>query len=189
VITLWLIPALWIGLIAFWLISATRAKRNLNLSAQRRGIAVRVTLVILVFIVLKVPAVHLALRDTDSYQLHNAVIGLVGTLLVILGIAIAVSARIRLGRNWGMPASHKENPELITGGPYRFVRHPIYSGFLIAMLGTTIALSLAWVLPLVFFGVYFVYAARQEERYMAEKFPEQYPAYMKRTKMLVPFVL
>jgi protein-S-isoprenylcysteine O-methyltransferase Ste14 len=100
-----------------------------------------------------------------------------------------VSARVQLGRNWGMPASRKEDPELITGGPYRFIRHPIYTGFLLAMLGSAIALSPLFVLPLVLFAVYFSLAARREERYMAEKFPEQYPAYMKRTKMLLPFVV
>lgn len=188
-VTIWLIPALWLGLIVFWILSAMTAKRTLDLTAQRRGMAIRFTIVVLAFIVFKVPAVRSVLRETESYQLHSPVIGVVGTVLVVLGIGLAVSARIYLGRNWGMPASRKENPELITGGPYQFVRHPIYAGFLIAMLGTAIALNLIWVLPLVLFGVYFIYSARREERYMAEKFPDQYPAYMQRTKMLVPFVV
>jgi protein-S-isoprenylcysteine O-methyltransferase Ste14 len=184
-----LIVALWLALTVFWLLSATRAKRTLDLSAQRKGIAIRLAIVVLVVLAFRVPAVRLALRDSESYQLHSTVFGLVGTLLVVVGIGLAVSARIQLGRNWGMPASRKENPELITGGPYQFVRHPIYAGFLIALLGTAIALSVLWLLPLVLFGAYFIYAARQEERYMAETFPEQYPAYKRRTKMLVPFVV
>ncbi len=188
-ITLWLIPALWLGLTVFWIVSATRAKRSLDVPAQRRGIAIRISIVALVVIALRVPTLRLALRHTESYQLHSAVMGFVGTLLVVLGFGIAVSARIQLGRNWGMPASRKENPELITGGPYRYIRHPIYTGFLIGMLGTAIALSLVWILPLVLFGAYFIYAARREEQYMAEQFPEQYPAYKQRTKMLVPFVV
>lgn len=186
---LWIIPALWLGVVAFWIVSASRAKQPFDLRSQRGGIAIRLSIVVLVLIALRVPALRLALRDSERYQLHSAVLGLVGTLLVVIGIAIAVSARIQLGRNWGMPGSRKENPELITGGPYRYVRHPIYTGFLIGMLGTAIALSFVWFLPLVLVGAYFIHAARSEERYMAEQFPEQYPAYMQRTKMLVPFVV
>jgi protein-S-isoprenylcysteine O-methyltransferase Ste14 len=60
---------------------------------------------------------------------------------------------------------------------------------LIAMLGSAIGESPFWSLPLVLFGIYFVYSARREEKLMMEQFPEQYRAYMKRTKMLVPFIL
>jgi protein-S-isoprenylcysteine O-methyltransferase Ste14 len=98
-------------------------------------------------------------------------------------------ARIHLGRNWGMPASRKENPELITSGPYAYLRHPIYAGIILAMLGTTIGASVFWAIPFLLFSVYFVYAARREENIMITQFPEQYPAYMRRTRMLLPFVL
>lgn len=188
-IRVWLIPALWLAFVVFWIASAVGAKPTIDRRAQGRGMAIRLGIVILAIIAFKMPAVRLALRDTESFQLRSGALGLLGTSLVVLGIGIAISARVYLGRNWGMPASRKENPELITGGPYQFIRHPIYTGILIAMLGTTIALSLVWILPLVLFGVYFFFSARREERYMTERFPEQYPAYMSRTKMLVPFVV
>jgi protein-S-isoprenylcysteine O-methyltransferase Ste14 len=188
-ITPWLISVLWIALMVFWIVSAMFAKRTIDISAQRKGIAIRIGIVVLVVLALRVPALRLALRDAESYQLHSTVTGVVGTVLVVLGMGLAVFARLRLGRNWGMPASRKENPEFITGGPYQFIRHPIYTGFLTAMLGTAIALSPIWLLLFVLFGAYFILAARREERYMSELFPEQYPAYMKRTKMLVPFVV
>jgi protein-S-isoprenylcysteine O-methyltransferase Ste14 len=57
------------------------------------------------------------------------------------------------------------------------------------MLGTTIGASVFWAVPLVLFGIYFVFAARREENNMTMQFPEQYPAYMRRTRMLLPLVL
>ena len=88
-----------------------------------------------------------------------------------------------------MPMSRKENPELVTSGPYAYVRHPIYTGILIAMLGSAIGASAFWLIPLVLLGIYCVYSARREEKRMMEQFAEQYLQYMSRTKMLVPFLL
>lgn len=88
-----------------------------------------------------------------------------------------------------MPMSRKENPELVTTGPYVFVRHPIYGGIILAMLGSTIAGTAFWALPLVLFGAYFIYSARRDEKLMLAQFPQQYPAYRRRTMMMLPFVL
>ena len=85
--------------------------------------------------------------------------------------------------------SLREKPELITSGPYQFVRHPIYSGFLLAMFGTGLADGTTWLLILIVMGIYFIYSAKTEEKMMLKEFPEKYPAYMKKTKMLIPFVL
>ena len=87
-----------------------------------------------------------------------------------------------------MPMTQKEEPELVTGGPYRLVRHPIYSGILAAGIGTALALSWLWLAVVVLAGVYFLYSATVEERYLTEQFPDSYPAYKRSTKMLVPFV-
>jgi protein-S-isoprenylcysteine O-methyltransferase Ste14 len=76
----------------------------------------------------------------------------------------------------------------VTTGPYRRVRHPIYSGIILAMIGTAIAVSWYWLLAVVLLGAYFVYSAVMEERYIAGLFPDTYPAYKRSTKMLVPFV-
>jgi protein-S-isoprenylcysteine O-methyltransferase Ste14 len=85
--------------------------------------------------------------------------------------------------------SQKDDPELVTTGPYRLVRHPIYSGILAAGLGTAVALSWYWLFAVLLAGIYFVYSATVEERYLAEQFPDSYPAYKRSTKMLVPFIL
>jgi protein-S-isoprenylcysteine O-methyltransferase Ste14 len=84
--------------------------------------------------------------------------------------------------------TQKDEPELVTSGPYHLVRHPIYSGILVAGAGTALALSWLWLTAVALAGVYFVYSATVEERYLTERFPVDYPLYKRSTKMLVPFV-
>ena len=84
--------------------------------------------------------------------------------------------------------TQKEQPELVTSGPYRLVRHPIYSGILLASIGTAVALSWFLLTAVALAGIYFVYSATNGERYMTEQFPDAYPVYKRSTKMLVPYI-
>jgi protein-S-isoprenylcysteine O-methyltransferase Ste14 len=77
----------------------------------------------------------------------------------------------------------------VTSGPYHLIRHPIYSGVLLAGVGTAVALSWLWLIAVALAGVYFVYSATVEEGNMAEQFPESYAVYQHSTKMFVPFVV
>lgn len=117
------------------------------------------------------------------------ILQIVGSVLFVAGLALAVWARIYLGRNWGMPMTKKDEPELVTSGPYRYVRHPIYSGLLLAVLGTALATNLYLLIALVLVGAYFIYSATVEERLMTDTFPGAYGKYKTATKMLVPSVL
>ncbi len=87
-----------------------------------------------------------------------------------------------------MPQSVKENPELVTSGPYAYIRHPIYTGVLVAMIGTALVTSMLWLLIFVVTGGYFIYSALEEEKLMLKTFPDSYPAYKARSKMLIPFI-
>src|SRR5207245_9042332 len=112
----------------------------------------------------------------------------VGLVLFAPGLGFAGWPRVHIGRNWGIPMTQKDEPELVTSGPYRLVRHPIYSGILVAGFGTAVALSWLWLIPVGLAGVYFLYSATAEERYLSEQFPDTYPVYKRSTKMLVPFI-
>jgi protein-S-isoprenylcysteine O-methyltransferase Ste14 len=184
-----IIPALWLVFIVYWGISALRAKRSLGIGAWWRHSLLRGGAIILIISALHFTGAGRLLRAARAYQAHSILLGAIGAAVVLLGLGLAVYARIYLGRNWGMPMSRKEEPELVTGGPYAFVRHPIYTGIILAMLGSTIGESPFWVVLLIVFAPYFVYCARREEELMREQFPGQYPEYMRRTKMIVPFVL
>ena len=185
-----LFAALWLIFVAYWAVMAVGAKKNIGARFWSRQVGLRVGVIVLILLALRLPVFRQALRNTLAYTAGaNVLMSVGGVVLCALGIGLAIWARAYLGRNWGMPMSRKENPELVTTGPYAYVRHPIYTGMLIAMLGSAIGESPFWSLPLVLFGIYFVYSARNEEKLMIEQFPEQYRAYMKRTNMLVPFVL
>ncbi len=103
-------------------------------------------------------------------------------------LGFAVWARVHIGRNWGTPMTQKDEPELVTSGPYHRVRHPIYSGILVAGVGTAVALNWLWLAAVALAGVYFLYSATVEERYLTERFPDTYPLYKRSTKMLLPFI-
>jgi protein-S-isoprenylcysteine O-methyltransferase Ste14 len=185
----WIIPGLWLLFAVYWAVSALSAKRSLGTTAWWKQGVVRIGIAILVIAAIHAAGAGHALRAAQRYQAGSMWLGAIGAALVLLGVGLAIYARIYLGRNWGMPMSRKEEPELVTGGPYACVRHPIYTGIMVAMLGSTIGESLFWILPLALFVPYFIYSARREEQLMCEQFPSQYPDYMRRTKMIAPFLL
>jgi protein-S-isoprenylcysteine O-methyltransferase Ste14 len=184
-----IIPALWLLFAVYWGISALSAKRSLGITPWWRQSLLRGGIIVLIFAALHFTGAGRALRAVHAYQAHSILLGAIGATLALLGFGLAVYARIYLGRNWGMPMSRKEEPELVIGGPYAFVRHPIYTGIMLAMLGSAVGESPFWALLLALFAPYFIYSARREEELMCEQFPAQYPQYMRRTKMIVPFVL
>jgi protein-S-isoprenylcysteine O-methyltransferase Ste14 len=176
-----IILAGWIAFWVFWFAAAIGVKAGRQRWGRFAGIRV---LAILVFLLVFHSRFFRGHGSTSNPWLEG-----VGTAIFVLGLALAVWARLYLGRNWGMPMSRKADPELVTTGPYRTIRHPIYSGIILAAIGTTIAVSLYWLAAVVFMGAYFSYSAVMEERYMAEQFPGTYPQYKRSTKMLIPHVV
>lgn len=170
----------------YWAVAAVGAKRNASGLLRRREIGLRLVVILLIASVLRSPSLREFLAETQRAASHSAILGLIGVALCLLGFGLGVYARWHLGRNWGMPMSRKEQPELVTSGPYAFIRHPIYMGLILAMLGSAIGVNVSWGLLLVPVGAYFIYSARREEAVMLQLFPEQYAAYMVRTGMLVP---
>ncbi|MGH9560990.1 MAG: methyltransferase family protein [Terracidiphilus sp.] len=187
----WLILMLWLILVAYWAVLAAGAKKGIREArVWWREAELRLGVFVLVVIASRIPGVRQALRHARAHAAGiSTLTGVIGVVLCALGVAFAIWARLHLGRNWGMPMSRKERPELVTTGPYSLVRHPIYAGMILAMLGSAVAQSLFWLAPLVLGGAYFTYSARSEERLMTEQFQDQYPPYKKRTKMFVPFIL
>jgi protein-S-isoprenylcysteine O-methyltransferase Ste14 len=106
------------------------------------------------------------------------------------GLLFAIWARRHIGRNWSGSVTIKSDHELITTGPYRFARHPIYTGLLIAFAGS--ALAVAEARGLLAFAIAFLSLWRKlklEERYLREQFGQAYVAYSQRVAALVPFLL
>ena len=183
-----LIGLFWIIFIVYWLIAAASAKKNVGGEGFGTWLWMRV-LVVVVAIFLFRSGLFNWIAFYDVAVAGNPIIHLVGVILCGVGIAFAIWARVYLGKNWGRPMSVKKDPELVTSGPYAYVRHPIYSGILLAILGSVLASTLAWLFVLACAGAYFIYSATKEEALMAKQFPNTYPAYKKHTKMLLPFIL
>ena len=185
----WTIAALWLTLAIYWAIAGTKAKRSIGTTGWWSRESGRLGVIGIVVALWGIPPLRHALRSTQAHLAGSAILGFTGASLCAMGIGFAIIARAYLGRNWGMPMTRKECPELVTTGPYAWVRHPIYSGLILAMLGSTLGQSVFWTVPLLSFSAYFIHSARREERLMLEQFPQQYPAYAARTKMLLPWVL
>jgi protein-S-isoprenylcysteine O-methyltransferase Ste14 len=170
----------WVAFWIYWLIASTGAKAGSNNWTRFAGFRVAVVLVVLLLLRLRVLRGHAVIKDPVLWG--------VGLAVFVLGLALAVWARIYIGGNWGMPMSQKAEPELVTTGPYRTIRHPIYTGIILGMIGTAIAISIYWLIAVVLLGGYFIYSAFIEERNLTREFPDSYPAYKGATKMLVPFI-
>ena len=172
----------WTVFWAYWFVMAFAAKAEQSRWARFAGVRVGIILVILLLVRLRV------------FKSHGAAAGdpwLVGAGLAIfvLGLALAVWARVYLGRNWGMPMSRRADPELVTTGPYQRIRHPIYSGVILGMIGTAMAVSPYWLYAVAILGAYFLVSAVVEERTMGKLFPAAYPPYKRATKMFIPCIL
>jgi len=173
-----IVGLVWVVFWLYWLASAATAKESVHSGPRVRLIGVGAVGLVLITFVFR-----------GSLAAHNAALAAVGTVLFACGLALAVWARLHLGRNWGPPTSQRAEPELITSGPYRFVRHPIYSGLLLALLGTALIDSLFGLIVVAVLVGYFYYCGTVEERNLMAAFPEAYPEYKSRTKMLIPFLL
>lgn len=175
----------WALFCGYWAVSSLAAKMSTGRIARvRRYLPV----------LLLLPAVSLAMLafESEKFPHHGSPgIGLriAGTVLCGLGVAIAIWARTCLGDNWGMPMTRREAPQLVTKGPYACVRHPIYTGILLGIVGTSLATSpgmlLGWTAAAF---LYFWISSIKEEQDMLRAFPEQYRAYMSRTRRLIPFI-
>jgi protein-S-isoprenylcysteine O-methyltransferase Ste14 len=169
----------WIVFWIYWLASAATSNVSVSGGWRTRLTGVSAVSVFLIAGVLR----------TGGLAVHSVILESIGAVLFAGGLALAVWARLHLGRNWGMPMTQRAEPKLITSGPYRFVRHPIYTGLLTAILGTTLVNNLLGLVIVAVLIAYFYYCGTVEERNLTATFPAAYPEYKARTKMLIPFLL
>ena len=173
----------WAIFVLVWAVAALFVKRTTERS-MRWGAMATFGVVVAVFAVTRLsPGMR---RELWS---QTAGVGLLATLLVLLGLVIALWARAALGRNWSGTIAFKQDHELILRGPYAWVRHPIYTGLLLMALGT--AVESTRLSSFIFLGVLFVVLvlkARAEEQLMLRHFPDAYADYRRHVKALIPGV-
>lgn len=182
-----LMLGLWLAWALYWLISAYGAKRT----RRRESRASRLSHVIPLLVgVTLIAWPHHHGENWLSWPLVPPGPLRFGSALAltVAGLAFTVWARVHLGRNWSGTVTLKEGHELIRTGPYAYVRHPIYTGILTALLGSAVACGeLRALIGLAIVTAAFVRKLRIEERFMRESFPEQYRDYCAEVPALIPF--
>jgi len=176
----------WVVVTAFWVVSAFWVKRTKQRQPLRgRLLYMGLTVVVVILLNPGIQKLHL----NHAVLPHTLATGILADVLVLLGSWLAIWARAALGGNWSSRVTLKQGHELIQRGPYRLIRHPIYSGLLLMVLGTAILVGrVSGFFALLMCFCAFWVKARQEELLLTKHLPG-YPEYMAHTKALVPFVL
>lgn len=175
----------WLVFLAYWSVSALKLK-----SIKRREPRGE-RLIQLVFMV---AAYYLMFNDQFSrgwlatrFAPASPTIGKLGVTVAVVGIAFAIWARWHLGENWSAAVTLKEGHELISSGPYRYIRHPIYSGMLLAFVGTALALGeYRALISVCIVLVAFYTKAKKEELFLTQEFGEKFREHSRRTGMFLP---
>ena len=177
----------WIAIGVLWAAGAVMTKRTERMQTPGSH---------LLHILLAIIAFSLIFRPTGFARMDrqilpdSAAIAYTGLTLTFAGIAFAAWARIILGGNWSAVVTIKQGHNIVRRGPYAIVRHPIYSGGLLGLLGTALLtgeLRSLLALPLIFAAWWT--KLRMEEQFMTEKFGNDYEQYRREVKALIPFVL
>jgi protein-S-isoprenylcysteine O-methyltransferase Ste14 len=178
---------IWIGWVVSWVAASLWSARTEKRAATRETWIYRI--VIFAGAILIAPWTAQVLGERPTWQAgYYGAYALIGVMLT--GLALTWWARIHLGGLWSSAITRKEKHRLIESGPYAFVRHPIYTGLIIALLATAaIEATLLALLGalLIILGLWV--KARAEERFLStELAPETYESYRRRVPMLVPFL-
>ena len=181
-----LILACWIVFLAYWLINAPFTKKTVERTSLSAFAAYRIPFTLgalLLFLPASLsPANVLVVPVTLLMKTFSCG-------LCVMGLLGAIWSRRTLANNWSSEVVFKERHELVERGPYRFIRHPIYTSLLLMALGTALASGR----PITLVGFLLIIAGlcvkiKQEEELMLRHFPAQYAAYKSRAKALIPFV-
>jgi protein-S-isoprenylcysteine O-methyltransferase Ste14 len=182
-----LFPAMWLAYIVYWRAMAVDTKsdeRSEDASSRLQRFAVMVIALVL----LGIPSFRLWVLDR-RFLPASVWWFWIGAVVTAAGLLFSVWGRRYLGRNWSRAVTIKKDHELITGGPYSLVRHPIYTGLLTGLFGCALAVG-EW-RGLVAVGLVFIVLLRKlrlEEQWMREQFGETYGSYSRQVRALVPYV-
>jgi protein-S-isoprenylcysteine O-methyltransferase len=179
----YVIIASWLILMVVWVLGALTATQDVSNNSSIVRWLVQLFLLELLIFALRNPHDDADVLERRFFNLGPAV-GWIGAFLTVVGVAFAIWARYRLGRNWGSRPT--VGHVLVTTGPYAYVRHPIYSGAILALFGSALTGSIVAVVLFIISILFCLRRINKEERDMLSLFPRQYAAYRGRTKRLIP---
>ena len=184
----WLFPILWLVFIAFWIAMARGGKAVAMRESAFSRLSHYLPLAVAIYL-LAAPRVPIGVLD-DRFAPLSLWLVQVGAALTFAGIAFAIWARVWIADNWSSDVTLKRDHELIVTGPYAFVRHPIYTGILVALIGTALAVG-EWrgALAVVLACAAFWRKLTIEEAVMRRQFGEAYDRYAEGVPALVPYLV
>jgi len=182
-----IIQACWMIFLVVWAVTALFTKRSVYREARAQRLGYSLLLLAACFLVFRGERFHKPISQRVSPV--NEITIWIGVVLCVIGLGFCIWARLTLGRNWSGTVTLKEGHELIQRGPYRIVRHPIYTGLLVMIVATAIVMghSVGVVGVLLAFVSFWIKLSYEEE-VMLRQFPERYRDYQRRVKRLIPFV-
>jgi protein-S-isoprenylcysteine O-methyltransferase Ste14 len=183
-----IILLLWIAWLIYWRVSAADVKAAIRHESKWSRASYIIPIVI-ASILLSIPPIARGGFLFSPFLPPGIDAYWPGVILIVAGLGFSVWARQRLGRNWSGTVQVKQDHQLIRDGPYRFVRHPIYTGILVAFLGTAVIIG-HWcgiLAVLIAFGSFWR-KLTLEERFMRETFGSAYEEYRARTAALIPYL-
>ena len=186
----YLFPTLWLAWLLYWWISAAGTKTTVRRESLPSRLSYIAPLGAAVWL-LAAPRMPAALaRLNEGFVPRTAVTFWLGAAITMVGLLFTIWARVHLGRNWSGTVTIKQGHELVTSGPYSLVRHPIYTGLLLAFIGSAIGLG-EWrgIVGIVIAAASFWIKLRIEENWLQQEFGETYAAYRQRVRALVPYIL
>ena len=179
------ITTLWVAFGVVWLVAAIGAKTTRRRESIGSRISHMAPLMLAAFL-LSSPRVGRYL--VVAVLPHSLATFWLGFTLVLVGIALSLAARVSLGGNWSGIVTLKQDHELIRKGPYRLVRHPIYTGILTAILGSAIAQGeVRSILAAALVAAAFVRKIGVEEEFLTQEFGAAYERYRREVPALIPF--
>ena len=182
------IRACWIIFVVVWLLGAISTKRTIYRESSAERARYWLALVIGYFLVIKSSSLP---SPFDRLVVpHTTSSAWIGAFLSVSGLVFAIWARVIIGRNWSGVVTLKEGHELVERGPYRIVRHPIYTGILAMFAGTAVAMGyFGGFLGLLLVFLSFWLKLKREEDLMLKHFPDKYAAYQNKVKRVIPFLV
>jgi len=181
------IPACWIVLILIWLFASFGVKKTVRQENPLSRLGNTMPIWLGAFLL----AAHRSWLGPLNILIipHGLSIYYVGAVLTLIGVVFAIWARFHIGRNWSGVITVKQDHALIRSGPYALVRHPIYSGLTLAVIGSAIARGdIAAGLAIVAILYAVLRRVQIEESWMSETFGSAYADYKATTPALVPFI-
>ena len=177
----------WMALAVVWVVGALRTKRTVRRQSSASQLLYTAILVAGVYLIFAKQS-GIPWLDRQLFPV-TVPIALAGLLAVLMGVAFSIWARLMLGGNWSNRVTVKENHTLVRSGPYRIVRHPIYSGILLGMFGSALQRGgIRCFVGVLICALSFWLKTRAEEHFMVQSFGEQYLQYRHRVKALAPFI-